>query len=73
MLLRDVGKATPLVLVCVGMCLGILLFVRDLPFILFCLVFALFLLGKRAFLPLAIGVVLGFASMAVSPAPVRPS
>lgn len=71
MLLRDVGKATPLVLVCVGMCLGILLFVRDLPFILFCLVFALFLLGKRAFLPLAIGVVLGFASMAVSPAAVE--
>lgn len=71
MLLRDVGKAIPLVMVCVGMCLGILVFVKDLPFILFCLLFVVFLLGKKAPLPLAIGAVLGFSSMAVSPTAVE--
>lgn len=70
MMLSYVGRATPLVVVFVGMCIGILAFTKDIPFFLFCFSFLILLFSKERILLIIIGVVLGFAAIFYAPKPI---
>lgn len=69
MLFQDVGKATPLVVIFAAMCLGILMFMKDLPFLVLCLFFTAMLFSKERVLHIILGTCLGFAIMLLSPRP----
>lgn len=67
MLLRDLGRATPLVVVFVSICMGILIFMKDLPFIIFCAVFLIMLFSRERLVHMILGILLGFLAVLSAP------
>lgn len=69
MLLKEVGRSNPLVVVFTAMCMGILVFTRDLPFVLFCLFFLVLLFNKNILQQIFAGVLLSLFAVLLAPHP----
>lgn len=67
MLFQHIGRAVPLVVIFAGMCLGILLFLGDLAFILLGLFFVIMLFSRERGFHIFFGVALGYTLMLFSP------
>ncbi|HOO36704.1 MAG TPA: DNA internalization-related competence protein ComEC/Rec2 [Deltaproteobacteria bacterium] len=66
-MLWHVGKTTPLAVVFVGICSGILLSRWDCCFLAFAVFFMILLVSKERFVHAAIGIIMGFVSMSLAP------
>lgn len=67
MLFQHIGRAVPLVVIFTAMCLGILIFEKDLVFIILCFFFIIMLFSRERFLHIIFGVGLGYVVMMISP------
>ncbi len=67
MLLCDVGRSKPLVVVFTSMCMGILLFLKDAPFSLFCALFLVMLFSKERLAHMITGIAIGFCAIYFAP------